>query len=135
MTPAVVRIAGFAVLAEAAAAFIVAGVLVVRAMGGADQHVVNGYGTAAWFALIGAGVAAGGAALVRERRWGRGIAVFANLLLLPISWYVFTSHQAPYAVAVAGVSVLVLGLLFSPSALRWASERPGPASAQRHGRG
>jgi hypothetical protein len=128
--PTVVRVAGFAVLAEAAAALTLAATLVVRAIGGADQHVVNGYGTAAWFALVGAGVAAGGWALVRERRWGRGIAVFVNLLLLPIAWYAFTSHQAPYAVAVAAVAVLVLGLLFSPPAVRWASGRPGPAGAQ-----
>jgi hypothetical protein len=136
--PRVVRWAGFAVLAEAAVALILAATLVVRAVGGADQHVVNGYGTAAWFAVVGAGVGAGGWALVGGRRWGRGIGVFANVLLLPIAWYALSSQQAVFAVAVAALSVLVLGLLFSPPALRWASDRtpgipgtPGPRTRIR----
>lgn len=115
------RFAGFGVLGEAIVALSMAAILLARAIGGADQHVVNGYGTAAWFAVIGAGVGAGGWGLVRNRRWGRGIGVFANLLLLPVSWYAFSSHQMPFAAAVAAVSVLVLGLLFSPSAVRWAA--------------
>lgn len=57
--PPAVRYAGFVVLAEGVLGFVAAGVLVVRAIGGADQHVVNGYGTAAWFAVIGAAVLAG----------------------------------------------------------------------------
>jgi hypothetical protein len=128
--PSSVRYAGFVVLAEGILALIAALVLVVRAIAGADQHVVNGYGTAAWFAIIGAGVLAGGWALVSNRRWGRGIAVFANLLLLGVAWYIFGSHQLPYAVAVAAVAVLALGLLFSPSAVHWAAGPPAhpPAS-------
>ena len=121
--PPAVRYAGFVVLAEGLLGFVAAAVLVVRAIGGADQHVVNGYGTAAWFAVIGAAVLAGGWALVRDRRWGRGIAVFLNLLLLPVAWYVYSSHQAAYAVVVGAVALGVLGLLFSPSAVQWASGR------------
>ncbi len=46
--PPVVRYAGFFVAAaEGAVAIIVAVVLVVRGLAGADQHIVNGYGTAA----------------------------------------------------------------------------------------
>ena len=121
--PPAVRYAGFVVLAEGLLGFVAAAVLVVRAIGGADQHVVNGYGTAAWFAIISAAVLAGGWALVRDRRWGRGIAVFLNLLLLPVAWYVYSSHQAAYAIVVGAVALAVLGLLFSPSAVQWASGR------------
>lgn len=121
--PSAVRYAGFVVLAEGILGLVVAALLVVRAVGGADQHVVNGYGTAAWFAIIAAAVLAGGWALVRDRRWGRGIAVFLNLLLLPVAWYVYSSHQAAYAVVVGAVALGVLGLLFSPSAVQWASGR------------
>ena len=39
---------------EGAAALIAAVVFVVRAFAGADQHVVSGFGNAAWFAVIGA---------------------------------------------------------------------------------
>lgn len=121
--PSTVRYAGFVVLVEGIMGLVVAALLVVRAVNGADQHVVNGYGTAAWFAIIAAAVLAGGWALVRDRRWGRGIAVFLNLLLLPVAWYVYSSHQAAYAVVVGAVALGVLGLLFSPSAVQWASGR------------
>jgi hypothetical protein len=121
--PAAVRRAGFIVAAEGVAALVVSVVLVVRALGGADQHIVSGYGTAVWFVLVGAAVLAGGWALITGRRWGRGIAVFANLLLLGVAWYIFGSHQLVYAVVVAVAALASLGLLFSPSAVRWASGR------------
>ncbi len=121
--PPAVRYAGFVVLAEGIVMVAVAVILVVRAIFGADQHVVNGYGTALWFGLIGSGVLAGGWALINDHRWGRGIAVFINLLLLPVAWYVFTSHQPLYAVPVALVALVVLGLLFSPSAVQWVGHR------------
>ncbi len=102
-------------------ALVVAAVLLIRAFDGADQRIVNGFGTAAWFALMGAAVLTAGWALVTGRRWGRGIAVFANLLLLPVAWYVVGSHQLAYAIAVGAVALTALVLLFSPSAIRWAS--------------
>ena len=104
-------------------AVIVAVVLVVRGASGADQHIVNGYGTAGWFAVMGGAVLAAGWALITGRRWGRGIAVFANLLLLPVAWYIVAAHQPVYAVALGGVAVVILGLLFSPPALRWTASR------------
>jgi hypothetical protein len=110
-------------------------VLVVRALGGADQHVVSGYGTAAWFALIGAAVVVGGWALATGHRWGRGIAVPTNLLLLPVAWYIFSSHQVVYGVAVGILAVVVLGLLFNPTAVQWmaagrAARTPGEPPLQ-----
>lgn len=121
MTPPVVRYAGYLVAAEGALAVVSAVVLVIRALGGADQHVVNGYGTAAWFVIVGGAVLAAGWALITGRRWGRGLAVFANLLLLGVAYYVYGSHQLVYAVLIAVVAVATLGLLFSPSAVQWAS--------------
>lgn len=121
VVPPVVRYAGLAAAAEGVVAIVVAVVLVVRAVAGADQHIVNGYGTAGWFAVMGAAVAAAGWGLITGRRWGRGIAVFANLLLLPVAWYIVAAHQPIYAIAMGGVAIAVLALLFSPPALRWAS--------------
>ena len=121
--PAAVRRAGFIVTAEGVAALVVAVVLVVRALAGADQHIVSGYGTAVWFVLVGAAVLAGGWALITGRRWGRGIAVFANLLLLGVAWYILGSHQLVYAIVVAVAALASLALLFSPSAVQWASGR------------
>ncbi|BBY57222.1 hypothetical protein MSAR_03580 [Mycolicibacterium sarraceniae] len=116
-----VRYAGFVAAAEGVVALVVAVVLVVRALSGADQHIVNGYGTAGWFAVMGAAVLAAGWGLITGRRWGRGIAIFANLLLVPVAWYIVAAHQPVYAVALGGVAIAVLVLLFSPPALRWAS--------------
>lgn len=119
--PSVVRYAGFVATAEGAVAVIAAVVLLIRGFEGAEQRIVNGYGTAGWFAVMGGAVVAAGWALVTGRRWGRGIAVFANLLLMPVAWYVSQSHQPVYAVAVAAVALTALVLLFSPAAIRWAS--------------
>ena len=70
---------------------------------------------------MGAAVLAAGWALWTGRRWGRGIAVFAQLLLLPVAWYMAVgSQQWAYGVPVALVAVGALALLFSPSALQWA---------------
>ena len=71
----------------------------------------SGFGNAAWFALIGAALLAAGWALWTGRRWGRGIAVFAQLLLLPVTWYIGVgSHQWFYAVPIAAVAVITLVL-------------------------
>jgi hypothetical protein len=117
--PPVVRYAGFVVALQGLAALAMAAVLLVRAVGGADQRIVSGYGTAIWFALIGTGVLVGGWALITGRRWGRGIAVPTNLLLLPVAWYVITSHHVLYGSLVGLVALGTLGMLFNPSAVQW----------------
>lgn len=125
--PGAVRGAGLIVAAQGAAALIVAAMLVLRGLAGVDQGDVNGFATAAWFALVGGAVLAASGALLRGRRWGRGIAVFVNLTLLPIAWYLGAgSHRYGYGVAVAGSALAVLTLLFSPPALRWVAQPPGP---------
>jgi peptidoglycan/LPS O-acetylase OafA/YrhL len=118
------------------AALVVAAVLVVRAIAGADQRVVNGVGTALWFLVIGGVVLAAGRALVVGRRWGRGLAVFTQLLLLPVAWYLAVgSHQPAFGIPVALVALTVLILLFTPTGLRWAAggDQRGPASSASGG--
>lgn len=130
--PAPVRGAGFIVAVQGAAALVVAAVLVVRGLAGADQRVVNGLGTAVWFVVVGGGVLAAGRALVVGKRWGRGLAVFAQLLLLPVAWYLAVgSHQPAFGIPLGIVALTVLVLLFSPAAVRWAAggDQRGPASS------
>lgn len=118
-------------MAQGVAALVMAAVLVVRAVAGADQHVVNGLGTAVWFVVVGGVVLAAGRALARGKRWGRGLAVFSQLLLLPVAWYLAVGSQQPvFGVPVAVVALTVLVLLFSPATLRWAGggDQLGPAS-------
>nr|VTP03334.1 hypothetical protein BIN_B_04994 [Mycobacterium riyadhense] len=134
--PTTVRGAGLIVVVQGAAALVMAAVLVVRGLAGADQHIVNGLGTAGWFALVGGGVLAGGCALIAGKRWGRGLAVFAQLLLLPVAWYLAVgSHQLAIGIPVGIVALAALGLLFSPPSLRWAArgDQRGSASAANRG--
>jgi hypothetical protein len=130
-----VRGAGVIVGLQGVAALVLAAVLVIRGLAGADQRVVNGMGTAIWFALVGAGVLAAGWALVTGRRWGRGLAVFTQLLLLPVAWYLGVgSHRPIFGIPLALVALSALVLLFSPAAVRWAAggyESDRASSARR----
>ena len=103
---------------------------------GAEKRVA--YGTAGWFVVVGGAVFAAGVALLKGRRWGRGLAVFVQLLLLPVAWYMaIGSHRPELGVPVAVVAVVALVLLFSPSTLRWATgvddQADGSASADNSG--
>jgi hypothetical protein len=133
-SPSTVRQAAVVVAVEGAALVGVAAVLVVRHLAGVeDQPWLSGYGTAGWFAIMGAGVLAAGWALWTGRRWGRGIAVFAQLLLLPVAWYMGVGSQRwVYAIPIGVVALATLALLFSPSALQWLGAQ-GPAKADNSG--
>jgi hypothetical protein len=133
-SPATVRQAAVLVALEGAALIVVAVVLVVRHLAGVEERPwLSGYGTAGWFVIMGAAVLAGGWALWTGRRWGRGIAVFAQLLLLPVAWYMAVgSHQWLYGIPVALVAVVTVVLLFSPSTLEWLGTQDS-ASADNSG--
>ena len=119
-SPTTVRAAAALVGLEGAAGVVAAVVFLIRGLAGADQHIVNGFGNAAWFAVIGAALLTSAWALWTGRRWGRGIAVFAQLLLLPVTWYVGVgSHRWFYGIPVAMVALAALVLLFAPATLRW----------------
>ncbi len=135
-SPTTVRQAAVLVALEGVVGLVVAVVYVVSGLTGPDEPGMNKFGTAAWFAIIGAGVLAAAWALWTGRRWGRGIAVFAQLLLLPVSWYIAVgSHQWHYGIPVALVALITLVLLFSPSTLEWlgAADDQDSASADNSG--
>jgi hypothetical protein len=136
-SPATVRQAAVLVALEGAAALVAAAVYIVSGLGGPNEPGLNKFGTAAWFAIIGGCVLAAGWALWTGRRWGRGVAVFAQLLLLPVSWYMGVgSHQWAYAIPIAVVALVTLVLLFSPSAVQWLGAQDsgsGSASADNSG--
>jgi peptidoglycan/LPS O-acetylase OafA/YrhL len=130
-SPTTVRQAAIVVSLQGASLVVVAAVLVARHLTGVqDQPWLSGYGTAGWFAIMGSAVLAAGWALWTGRRWGRGIAVFAQLLLLPVAWYMAVgSHQWLYGIPVALVALATLALLFSPSALQWLGAQDSRDSA------
>ncbi|MBJ7339866.1 hypothetical protein [Mycolicibacterium sp.] len=127
-SPSTVRQAAAVVALEGVVLVAVAVVLVVRALAGAHEVSISGYGTAGWFVVMGAALLTAGWALWTGRRWGRGIAVFAQLLLLPVAWYIAVgSGQWSYGVPVALVAIVALVLLFSPSAVQWLGQDPASA--------
>ena len=118
--PKAVRRAGVIVAAEGAAGLVAAVVYVVSGFGGADEAGLNKFGTAGWFAIIGGCVLAAAWALWTGRRWGRGAAVFTQLLLLPVAWYLAVgSRQWMFGIPVGLSAIGTLVLLFSPSTVRW----------------
>ena len=130
------RIVGVIVAAEGAAGLVAAVVYVVSGLGGADEAGLNKFGTAGWFAIIGGCVLAAGWALWTGRRWGRGVAVFTQLLLLPVAWYLAVgSQQWMFGIPVGLIAIGTLVLLFSPSTVRWleGQEDSDPASADNSG--
>ncbi|HEX2214958.1 MAG TPA: hypothetical protein VHH12_16195 [Mycobacterium sp.] len=133
-SPSTVRQAAVLVALEGAAGLVAAVVYVLSGFGGAEESGLNKFGTAAWFAIIGGGVLAAAWALWTGRRWGRGIAVFAQLLLLPVSYYVAVgSGQWVYGIPIALIAIATLALLFSPSAVEWVGAQDDSASADNSG--
>ena len=120
--PTPVRIAGWIASAQGLLGVGVAVALVVRAAAGHREETVaiSGYGTAMWFAILAGALLAAGLGLLRGRRWGRGLVVMAELLLILVSWYVVVgSHQYLAGFALAAVCVVALVSLFRPAAMAW----------------
>ncbi|AEV71000.1 hypothetical protein MycrhN_0360 [Mycolicibacterium rhodesiae NBB3] len=134
-SPAAVRQAAIVVSLEGAAGVVAAVWYVVSGLLGTREPGMNLFGTAGWFVVMGSAVLAAGWALWTGRQWGRGLAVFAQLILLGVAWYVGVgSGQWVPGVALALVVSAVLALLFSPSALQWATGQDSPdASADNSG--
>nr|WP_319027881.1 hypothetical protein [Dietzia sp. PP-33] len=120
--PTPVRLAGWISSAQGLTGVGVAVALAIRAAVGHREEtvVISGYGTAVWFAILGGGLLAAGVGLLRGRRWGRGLVVIAELLLLFVAWYVAVgSHQYLAGVALAVVCVVALVSLFRRDAIEW----------------
>jgi peptidoglycan/LPS O-acetylase OafA/YrhL len=126
--PPVVRGTGLVVALEGLAALLFAVALVISGIRGGDARIA--YGTAGCFVLMGAALGEAGRALWRGRRWGRGVAVFAQLLILPVAYYMVTgSHRPEFGVPLGLVAVITLVLLFTGPALKWAAYQSDSAQS------
>nr|WP_255584253.1 hypothetical protein [Dietzia sp. ANT_WB102] len=120
--PGPVRLAGWIASGQGLIGVAVAVVLLVRAIGGHREEtvVISGYGTALWFAILGGGLLAAGVGLLRGLRWGRGLVVIAELLLLFVAWYVGVgSHQYLPGIVLAVVCATALVALFRRESIAW----------------
>ena len=120
--PGPVRLAGWIASAQGLIGVGAAVVLLVRAIGGHREETVaiSGYATAVWFAILGGGLLAAGLGLLRGRRWGRGLVVIAELLLLFVAWYVGVGSQQYLAgIVLALVCGAALAALFRRDAIEW----------------
>ncbi|MFT4200820.1 hypothetical protein [Gordonia sp. (in: high G+C Gram-positive bacteria)] len=122
MVPRPIRWAGVSTAVQGAVGLVVALILVIREMGGHHEDFASGYGLALWCALIGLSVLGGGIALIRGKRWGRGIAVVAEILLLPVAYSLLTDSHRPVLGVPLGIWALgTLVALFTAPALEWAA--------------
>ncbi|WP_156665308.1 hypothetical protein [Rhodococcus phenolicus] len=135
IVPPTVRIAGSLVVLEGVVAIAFAVYSVVRALSGThDQSVTNGYGLALWLGILFGGVLAAGIALLRGKRWGRAVAVVAQLLLLPVAWSLLTdSHQVVLGIVLAVIVLPALVLLFAPQTTTWLAEDYAPDAEPEEG--
>ncbi|MBF6327137.1 hypothetical protein IU452_01250 [Nocardia transvalensis] len=122
--PGTVRGAGAVAALEGLVGVIIAIVLVAQGTRG-NETATQAYGTAAYFAILAGAVLAAGVALFRGHRWGRAIVVLAQVLLLPVAWYMFSSHRPELAVPVGLAAVVTLVLIFSPPSNRWMARSYG----------
>ncbi|GAA1473583.1 hypothetical protein P4N68_08280 [Corynebacterium felinum] len=80
-----------------------------------------GYGTAIFFIIIFGTVLVGAIFMAKAKRWGRGPVIMLEILLLLISYYMFSAGQVAMGLATALSAILALGMLFSPRAVAWAA--------------
>lgn len=124
--------AGYATAAQGALGLIVAVVLIIREAAGHHEASISGYGTAGWFIVIGGAVFAGGYALTRGKRWGRGLSLMAQILLLPVAYTLITGSGLPaIGVPVAIIALAILALLFAPASMTWLNAVDVPSDAKR----
>jgi len=122
--PATVRAAGALAALEGLIGLGIAIALVVHRNGASESirgpHAsAQPYGTAAWFVVMALAVLVAGVSLIRGRRWARAIVVVAELLLLLVTWNLFSAHRLDLAIPVGLASLVTLGLTFAPASAQW----------------
>lgn len=120
--PTPVRVAGWIASIQGLVGVCFAVYLVIHAAMGYEEATVeiSGYGTAGWFFLIAGPVLAAGLGLLRGKRWGRGLVILAELLLIGVAWYAASgSAQYVAAVIVGGTALVALFALFRDESIEW----------------
>lgn len=131
--PTPVRVAGWISAGQGFLGVLAAIVLIVRAVGGHREEtvVISGYATAVWFVILGGGLLAAGLGLLQGKRWGRGLVLIAELLILvTVGSSIFGATGAAVfgevgiplylgAIALAVASAVALAALLRREAVEW----------------
>lgn len=130
--PQTVQISGLIGIAQSVVGLCFAGFLSYRELTGQqDSSIVYatdnantwvGYGTAIFFGIIFGATLVGALSMIRGRKWGRGPVITLNLILLPITYYMFTEGRYLWAIVTGASAIVCLALLFSAQSVRWAAE-------------
>ena len=134
--PATVRCAGILACLEALVSFAYAAILLYRqARGEHDAAIVSepgsntswvAMGTAIFFLIVFGGIFAGGVGLARgTHRFGRGMIIILQVILLPIAFSMFGVGNWALGLVTAALAVATLALSFSPSAIDWTARAFG----------
>lgn len=134
LPPAPLRWAGIIAIVQSSIVLAFAAFLVFRDVTGAEEvDLISdsgniawvGTGTAVFLFLIFGAVIAGAVLMMRGHQWGRGPIVFVEIILLGVSWFMFTGGVWWAGILTAGSALLALVLLFNPRSVEWAESRHG----------
>ncbi|AZA09805.1 hypothetical protein [Corynebacterium pseudopelargi] len=133
MPPAQVRSAALIAAVQSLIGLGYALVLIIRGlMGKRDASIVYesdqantavGYGTAIFFIIVFGTVIFAAWRMQQGKRWGRGPVLMLELLLVPITIYMFKAGAWILGIVVGISAVAGLAMLFSAPAVEWASAR------------
>lgn len=132
--PAPIRWAGLIAIVQSAIVLAFAGLLVARdLMGAQEEDLVSdsaninwvGTGTAVFLGLIFGAAIFAAIWMMRGHQWGRGLIIYLEIIILGLSYFMFTAGQWPAGIATALSAVAALFFLFNRRSLEWAEARHG----------
>lgn len=122
--PGTVLAAGALMTLQGAIGIAVAIVYLILAGRGHTEIGLDLYGTALWFLLIFTPVAIAGVFMLLGRKWGQGIGVLLQLLLIPVVWSLFGASDQPlWGMALMVLVLPTLVCLLAPRSTAWFSSR------------
>ncbi|GAB2500049.1 hypothetical protein CATRI_03070 [Corynebacterium atrinae] len=134
LPPAPLRWGGVIAIAQSILVLCFAAFLIYRDVTDAEQTSLIsensnigwvGTGTAIYLLIIFGAIIAAAISMMRGRKWGRGPVAMWELILLPISYYMF-SEGAALAGALSAVSAIAaLACLFNRQSVEWAAASYG----------
>lgn len=85
----------------------------------AEANTAVGVGTAVVMIIVFGTVVAGAINMMRGRKWGRGPIIMLNIILFPVSYYMFTGGQPLWGVIVVLSAIACFAMLFNARSLHW----------------